>query len=174
MPPPRPGTSLELRALLLPYVELAMNSLPLLTGCFCSFLVSQVSQELELSRSEISELSLQKAGVCPKCLFLLPSVYVTPRRVTEWERVPRKNSFYLLKPPLFPTGHFFSSGLWDALLPNTSHMSLKLSMIFSTGLWTCRKDCVLYLFASMVARSVDTQRFMNTKLLDKWDWQIIS
>lgn len=41
MPPPRPGTSLELRALLLPYADLAVNSLPLLTGCFCSFLVSQ-------------------------------------------------------------------------------------------------------------------------------------
>lgn len=86
--------------------------------------------------------------------------------------VPRKNSFYLLTPPLFPTGHFLSSGLRDALFPVTSHMSLKLSTIFSTGLWTCRKDCVLY--ASMVAISVDTQRFINTKLLGKWCWQIIS
>lgn len=110
------------------------------------FLQHQVSYELQLPRNDvfsvnITVLSLQKAGICPKPkhLFLL-SFWVHGSPLSYWTgkggSMNRKgDSFYLLKyPPLFPTGQFLSSGTLGTLFLNTCHISVKSSMALSIGL----------------------------------------
>lgn len=106
------------------------------------FLQLQVSHELELPRNNAfsvntTVLNLQKAGICPKPkhLFLLSfCVHGSPSSHWTGKGVPIKDSFNLLKIPLFPTGQFLSSGILDTLFPNTGHTSVKSSMALSTGL----------------------------------------